>query len=203
MERYIDSSLPLASRHQKVKRRSTLPKKRSLIIVVVLTFLIFLVLIAGGFGVGGRLRGRYVRGGKWSERVINKRRLGKRKLIEDIDAHVLILATLVAEDHILALVGVMTPSEDILECPQDATEGGGRGSGRRRRSHAGACGARRSWSGRNIHGDRRSSEILRLKIYDFLVLPEVNARDLLYHIHNLWGITTIAKSVPGDAKNLL
>jgi hypothetical protein len=44
---------------------------------------------------------------------------------------------------------------------------------------------------------------MRLKICDFLVLLEVNARDLLYHIHKLWGITTIMKSVPGNADNLL
>jgi hypothetical protein len=40
----------------------------------------------------------------------------------------LILAALVTKDHILALVGVTAPSKYMLECPQDAIGGGGRGS---------------------------------------------------------------------------
>jgi hypothetical protein len=81
--------------------------------------------------------------------------------------------------------------------------------GRRRRgskwrsSRVRACGARSSQSGRNIHGGNKSNWKLWIKIGDFLVLDEVNARDLLYHHHNLWGTTTAAKSVPGDAENLL
>jgi hypothetical protein len=95
---------------------------------------------------------------------------------------VIILVVLVAEEHVLMLVGVTAPSEGILECPQDTVRG--RGS-RRRGSSAGACGARSGQSGRNIHGDHRSSRVLRFKIYDLLVLDEVDARDLLYHKHNL------------------
>jgi hypothetical protein len=41
---------------------------------------------------------------------------------------VLILVALVAEDHILVLAGVTTPSKYMFEHPQDATGGGGRGS---------------------------------------------------------------------------
>jgi hypothetical protein len=83
------------------------------------------------------------------------------------------------------LVGVTAPSEDILECPQDTIGGGGGRGSRRRGSSTGACGARSGQSGRNIHGDHRSSWVLRLKIYDLLVLDEVDAHDLLYHKHNL------------------
>jgi hypothetical protein len=63
--------------------------------------------------------------------------------------------------------------------------------------------ARRRRSGRNIHNDHRGSWKLRLKISDFLVLDKINPHDLLYHEHNLRGITIAAKSDPEDAKNLL
>jgi hypothetical protein len=63
---------------------------------------------------------------KQSERVVDKRRLRKGKLVEVSDAQVPILATLVVEDHIFALAGVTAPTEDMLKRPQDATGGGGR-----------------------------------------------------------------------------
>jgi hypothetical protein len=48
-----------------------------------------------------------------------------------------------------------------------------------------------------------SNWVLRLNIYDFLVLEDVNARDLLYHEHNLWGITIVVKCVPRNVDDLL
>jgi hypothetical protein len=179
-------------------------KKQSLVVVLAaLTFLIFLVLTARDvIGARGSLHGHSVSGGRWSERIINRRRLGKRKLIEVVDAHVLILAALVAEDHILALADVMALRKYILERPQDATGGGGRGS-RWCGSSAGVSVARSSWSGRNTHRDDWSCQKLRLEIGHLMVLHEINLYHLLDHHHDWWGVPTAVKSGLRNVDDLL
>jgi hypothetical protein len=95
----------------------------------------------------------------------------------------------------------MAPSEHTLEHPQD-TAGGGRRGSRRRRSCARVCRARSSRGGRDILGDDGGCRKLWLEIGDLMVLQELNFGHLLDHHHDLWGIPTAAKDIPGDADNL-
>jgi hypothetical protein len=129
---------PLASRNQKGKRRSSV-KGRSLIIIV------FLILATGCFfiTVGGSLHRRKIDNGKRGEKVIIKRRHWKRKLVKLVDALLLILAPLVAQEHVLALTSVTASSKHTLEYPKDTTRGG-RGRSRWRSSCAGMSGQRSS-----------------------------------------------------------
>jgi hypothetical protein len=187
----------LASRHQKGERRSSEPKRWSLIIIlIIVTLLVILILIAGGIGgVEGSLHGCYVDGGERGKGVLIKRWVRKRKLIKVINAHLLILTALVAQKHILALMGASTPGEHALDHPQDTARGGG-GGGRRRSSCVRASGARSRITGGNIHRDDWSCWVLRLEIGYLMVLQEVLLCHLLDHHHNLWGIPTAVKSGP-------
>jgi hypothetical protein len=82
--------------------------KRRLLIVV-LAFLFVLVFAARNLIiVGGNLHGRYVGGGERGKRIIIKWRHGKRKVIDLVNTHLLILSPLVAREHILVLMGVTT-----------------------------------------------------------------------------------------------
>jgi TRAP-type C4-dicarboxylate transport system permease small subunit len=96
-----------------------MPKRRSLVVVVVsLAFLFFLILVSGSFRVviGESLHGCNISGGKGCKMIIIKWRHGRRKLV---NAHLLVLAPLVAQEHVLTLMGVTAPSKHTIEHPQD------------------------------------------------------------------------------------
>jgi hypothetical protein len=67
-------------------------------------------------------------GGEKGKGILVERRLGKRKLIELVEAKVVILVASIVEEHILASPSVPTHAEHSLEDPQDATDGGGGGA---------------------------------------------------------------------------
>jgi hypothetical protein len=112
--------------------------------------------------VWGSLHGCDISGGEGFKRIIIKWRHGRGKLIKLVDAHLLVLVPLVAQEHVLALTDVTTPNKHTLEHPQDTTKGG-RGATRRRRSWARTDGVRSHRSRRNIHGDGRSCRFWGLR----------------------------------------
>jgi hypothetical protein len=94
-----------------------------------------------------------------------------------LKSKLLILATLVAKKHILALAGVPTHTEQALEDPQDAAGGGGGAAVPKRVVHGAAE--------EDIHGDTWSSRKLRFEIGDLHALHKVNACNLLCHHHDV------------------
>jgi hypothetical protein len=99
----------------------------------------------------------------------------------------------------LELPHVPAHAEHALEHPQDAASEGG---GRRWRSRVEACGAWNNQRGRDIHGDDRLCRSLWLDVGDLDDLHKFYARDLLYHHHDLWSISTVAKRSVGDVEDL-
>jgi hypothetical protein len=113
-------------------------RSESLIVVpiVALAFIFFLILTARTILgiIISNLSGRDISGGKRGKRIIIKRRHGRRKFVELIDGHLLVLSPLVSQEYVLALTGVTTPSKHTLKNPKDTAERGRRAVQRRRRS---------------------------------------------------------------------
>jgi hypothetical protein len=87
---------------------------RSLVITIIFIFLVF---ATGCFFItdGGSLHSCKIGSRERGEWIIIKRRHWKRKLIELVDAQLLVLAPLVAQEHVLALKSVMAPRKHTLE----------------------------------------------------------------------------------------
>jgi hypothetical protein len=123
-DREIDRQTLLPLWHQGTKKgKEGAHRSESLIIVllVIVTFFFFIIILAAGTTLNVvvvGLHGHDVCSGKSSEGVNIKRRHRERKLV---DAQLLVLAPLVAKEHILALTSVMTPSKHTLEHPKNST----------------------------------------------------------------------------------
>jgi hypothetical protein len=164
------------------------------LIVTLLIILILATIVVGSNPHRGRLGG-----GEKGKRILIERRLGKWKLVELIEAELVVLAPLVAEEHILALPSVPTHAEHTLEHSQDITGGGG---GRKWCSRAKKCGVQSSRGRRCIRWVGQCCQSLWLDVGDPNVLHKLYVRDIINHHYKLRGITTAVESSLGNVENL-